>query len=253
MTFARIGTLWLALMAVSCTHALRPVAWDGPRQVRFVSYNIYKCNHGRDAVKDEIRRLRPDFLFVQELLVADSESFPKELGMRSVFHRHRNFPNEGIAILTNYPLNDVRRLFDEDGRAFAILARTEVDGRRFMVACVHLRAMMKAGEIFSADKTRQRELASLIAAWREAGSPPMIVGGDFNQIPSGANYHAMTCSFSDALKRLHKAEYTCDDVVKVRIDYFLCTPHWTPIDGGTSNSPASDHRAVWLVVGAVAG
>ena len=75
----------------------------------------------------------------------------------------------------------------------------------------------------------------------------MVIGGDFNQIPLGSNYGLMKRTFNDALATLGKDEYTCDQVLKVRLDYLLLTGHWGAGDGGTGAPGASDHRAIWVM------
>ena len=115
--------------------------------------------------------------------------------MRSAFSRHKNFPLEGIAILTNHPLTNLRPLFDHEGRAFALLADSIAEGCPFMIACVHLRGPMSVGELWSTDKTRAKELETLFAAWRDAGSLPMIIGGFlldyFNSQSANSGYRAV--------------------------------------------------------------
>jgi endonuclease/exonuclease/phosphatase family metal-dependent hydrolase len=216
------------------------------RPLRFMSWNIYKCNNGRDTVKAQFTTLQPDFVFVQELLVKDRHTLPAELGMHSVFAAHKNFPDEGIAILTKHRLDSVKTLFDDEGRAFALVADATVDLRRFTVASVHLTAMTSLRELSKSDRQRRNQLDQLIAHWKSNGSAPIVIGGDFNQIPLGSNYGLMKRTFNDAIATLAKDEYTCDQVVKVRLDYLLCTSEWNAMDGGTGPAGASDHRPIWI-------
>src|SRR5438067_811029 len=80
------------------------------------------------------------------------------------------------------------------GGSFGVWAVAVVDGKKFLVADVHLSATwnMNPVHVQQSGENRARELTALFNAWRARGSPPMIVGGDFNQIPMGNNYAQMT-------------------------------------------------------------
>ena len=100
-------------------------------------------------------------------------------------------------------------------------------------------------------EARSREISNLRDAWRARGSPPIIIGGDFNQLPVGNNYAAMQQDWTDALASLGKTDATFKDkLLRTRIDYFLLSKGWSAHDGGVVQSEASDHRPVWMEVSA---
>ena len=108
---------------------------------------------------------------------------------------------------------------------------------------------LKLTDLSNADGHRATELAALLRDWESRGRPPMIVGGDFNQLASGPNYRTMTRSFNDALWKLSQIGWTCEHgLLKTRIDYLLTTKDWKPTAGGVINSDASDHRPIWVEV-----
>jgi endonuclease/exonuclease/phosphatase family metal-dependent hydrolase len=126
-----------------------------------------------------------------------------------------------------------------------------VDGKKFHVACVHLSATWKASLSHANEQANRRhsELRNLRAAWDALGRPPIVVGGDFNQLPVGNNYFVMTERWTDALASLGKTGNTFKSgLLRTRIDYLLVSPGWAVRDGAVVVSDASDHRPVWVEV-----
>jgi endonuclease/exonuclease/phosphatase family metal-dependent hydrolase len=94
---------------------------------------------------------------------------------------------------------------------------------------------------------RNRQLEVIRQTWRDEGSPPLVVAGDFNQPAVGENYALMTRDFTDTLATLGQTTATFGrKLLQVRIDYVLTTPHWQPLEGGVIHGNASDHRPVWV-------
>jgi hypothetical protein len=60
----------------------------------------------------------------------------------------------------------------------------------------------------------------------------------------------MTRHWNDGLKALGKDQNTFHEkLLATRIDYFLLSKDWKPIDGGVVDSDASDHRPIWIKAG----
>ena len=79
--------------------------------------------------------------------------------------------------------------------------------------------------------------------------PPIVLGGDFNQLPLGNNYAEMTADFTDALKAIHQDDSTfIDGFLHTRIDYLLLSREWEPVKGAVVLSDASDHRPIWVEI-----
>jgi endonuclease/exonuclease/phosphatase family metal-dependent hydrolase len=94
---------------------------------------------------------------------------------------------------------------------------------------------------------RRRQLDVIHNIWRETGSPPLVIAGDFNQPAVGENYAQMTREFNDTLKVLGQTGSTFGrKLLQLRIDYLLATPHWEPLAGGVIPGKASDHRPIWV-------
>ncbi len=224
------------------------------KPIRITSYNILHNRRGRDAVIHQIRLTKPDFVLLEELDGDDLREMSKQLGMDYQFY----YPSEnldgehatwGNAILARHPLYDARSIPNPGGGSFGVWAWSVIDNKKFMIACVHLSATWNANpkHIAESSNNRYKEITNLKKAWKALNKPPIIVGGDFNQLPIGNNYTEMTTGFTDALKELKQDDATfIDGVLRTRIDYFLTSPQWTATDGAVVITDASDHRPIWI-------
>jgi endonuclease/exonuclease/phosphatase family metal-dependent hydrolase len=231
------------------------------KPVRVASYNILHNRRGRDAVVKQIQSIKPDFVLLQELDGDDLRDMSKQLGMDYQFY----YPSEnldgehatwGNAVIAKHPLYDARAIPNPGGGSFGVWAWTVIDNKKFMIACVHLSATWNANpkHIAESSNNRYKEITNLKKAWEARNKPPIIVGGDFNQLPIGNNYTAMTADFTDALKQLKQDDATfVDGVLRTRIDYLLISPEWSATDGAVVISDASDHRPIWIEAKAKAG
>jgi endonuclease/exonuclease/phosphatase family metal-dependent hydrolase len=231
--------------------------WGPPvKAVRVASYNILHNHRGMTGVLDAIRSERPDFVFLQEVERRDLSRMAAALDMLpAAYYASENlagtFASWGNAILSRYPLSDVASIPNPGGGSFGVWATAVVDEARFKVACVHLSATWKANpkHLIDSSNNRWKELSNLVKAWEEAGSPPIVVGGDFNQLAIHNNYALMTRHWRDALKELGSVEFTFSTkLVRTRIDYFLVSKEWRVLSGGVGTSQASDHRPIWVEV-----
>ena len=218
--------------------------------VRVVSYNIHKCQRGYDAIVNEIRAMSPDVAFCQEVRLEDADRLGESVGLRVEFWRHKNYPNEGVAIFSRTRLENVKPVFDPDGRLCALFADTTLaGGRRVTLVSVHLQASQRwtPGALGATDRMRGTEIGLIQQTWRDRGSPPVLIGGDFNQLPMGRNYDAMRETFRDALAEIDRKGATLGDgVLKARVDYLLYAGGWKIEKGDVARQGASDHRMIWI-------
>jgi endonuclease/exonuclease/phosphatase family metal-dependent hydrolase len=255
---AMLWGLFLAPRAVS-PPAPTDVPWGVPqRPIRFVSYNILHNQRGIERVADEINARRPDFVLLQEAESRDLIELAARLDMERHHHprlyeRSSNLAGRkatwGNFILSKHPVFEAASIPNPGGGSFGVWATAVVDGRKFVVANVHLSATRNANPVHikQSGVNRHKELTALASAWRGRGSPPIVIGGDFNQIPMGNNWSVMTGTWRDALGALGHDDVTFGEgVLRTRIDYFLTSPDWQPLDGGVAPRGASDHRLIWL-------
>src|SRR5688572_16597241 len=126
--FATVLVLTL-LVAVGCdAQPAPPSTWGPPtRSVRFASYNTLKSSRGRDKILADIRAKSPDIVFLQEVPTELGDPTARDLDMHHAFHKHVNFPSEGIAIYSRWPLTSVAPVVDNAGRTCGLFADTQID------------------------------------------------------------------------------------------------------------------------------
>jgi len=261
---AVLGGLFLAPRAAA-PPAPTDVPWGVPtRTLRFASYNILHAQRGLDRIAAEVVKLQPDFVFLQEVESADAAQLAKALGMQANYYPHVYQTSENLAgpraswgnlILSRHPIYAAASIPNPGGGSFGVWADAVVDGKRFIVADVHLSATWKANPVHvkQSGEYRYKELSNLVNAWHDRGSPPIIVGGDFNQIPMGNNYELMIREWTDALPALGHSDVTFGEgLLRTRIDYFLLSKDWRAQAGGIGSTGPSDHRPIWIDVAGIA-
>lgn len=232
-------------------------SWAAPdRAVRIVEYNVQWNQAGVEKVAATIKQAHPDIVLLSEVPPRDVEAMARQVGLADSGLNVYVTPNNpgdwslpSTAILSRFPITNARPIPNPGGRDFGVMGEITVDRARFCVAAVHLTAPRKASfqELSSSDKQRAIELGALMSEWQSRGNPPLIVGGDFNQIEFGWNYDAMTKSFTDALARLNHKDWTCQHgVLRTRIDYLLLSKEWHAKDGAVIEASTSDHRPIWI-------
>ncbi len=242
----------LLLLLAGChkpSPAVAPASQWGPpeKSIRVISFNVQHCDRGRDKVVKTVQDLAPDVIFMQEVRVEDAEPLGKALGFYHAFRKHENFPGEGVAMYSKYPLTQVQAVLDKDGRACALFADVSVQGKQFTLVSVHLQATQQLRKFSETERNRGAEIALIKETWVARGSHPILIGGDFNQIPSGRNYALMKETFTDALARLgHTRPTLGEGMLRARVDYFLHSGAWTATDGGVGPMGVSDHRPIWI-------
>jgi endonuclease/exonuclease/phosphatase family metal-dependent hydrolase len=226
------------------------------KPIRIASYNILHNRRGRDRVVQQVQSIKPDFVLLQELDADDLREMSKQLGMEHQFY----YPSEnldgqnanwGNAVISTHPLYDARSIPNPGGGSFGVWAWSVIDGKKFMIGCVHLSATWNANprHIAESSNNRYKEITNMRRAWEALSKPPLILGGDFNQLPIGNNYTEMTADWTDALKSLKQDDSTfVDGVLRTRIDYLLSSSGWSATDGAVVISEASDHRPIWVEV-----
>jgi endonuclease/exonuclease/phosphatase family metal-dependent hydrolase len=228
------------------------------KRLRVVAYNVYWHQHGIDKVAETILSQRPDVVLLSEVPPRDVPPLAQKLNLRGPdgelhYYVTPNNPNEwalpSTAIISRLPLQNSHPIPNPGGRDFAVMSDLTFADKRVAIAAIHCTATRKItpGAMKEADAARAQEIAALQREWTDRGKPPLIGGGDFNQLASGSNYRAMKEHFTDALATLGKTDWTCaHGLLKTRVDYILTTPDFKPCDGGVVGSNASDHRLIWV-------
>src|SRR5436309_14913572 len=78
--------LFLAPHPASPPPAPAAIEWGVPaRQLRFVSYNVLHNQRGLERVVEQIKKLQPDFVFLQEVESDHVREMAKQLGMERTY------------------------------------------------------------------------------------------------------------------------------------------------------------------------
>jgi endonuclease/exonuclease/phosphatase family metal-dependent hydrolase len=230
------------------------------RTVRVAAYNVYHNYRGVGRTVGELKKLdpAPDFIFLSEVEPHQVKPMAEALGMPHAYYpdlgrgpdgKHE-FPD--AVILSKHPLYDGRPLRGKQGPVFGLWATTVVDGKNFALVVVHLWPTFGVDprHVAFTAQMRNEQLHVILDTWRQEGSPPIVVGGDFNQPALGGNYATMTAHWTDALAALGRGGPTFKyGLLETRIDYLLVSPEWKPIVGDVIQGRASDHRPVWVDLG----
>ena len=170
------GALILGLLAVTpFAHAPKAPAdvpaGAPPRTVRVVCYDLAHQHPRNDPMLDDIRKLNPDYILLQGVDEDDSVAAAELLQMQARFHPQLYQRSEHLAgpkgvwgnlILGRQPLYNGAPLGSVRG-GFGASAVSVVDGRKFLIASIHLAGDQALGEA-----------ENLTAIWKARGSPPMV-------------------------------------------------------------------------------
>jgi endonuclease/exonuclease/phosphatase (EEP) superfamily protein YafD len=186
--------------------------WSPPdKLIRIVSCNVQHNQRGIDKILDDLRKLEPDIVLLQEIEKTELSQMTEALHtLPAIYHASENLAGRraswGNAILSKYPLYEGSTVPSGAGGSFGVWATAVVGNAKFKIVSVHLASV-------------GNELSQLAQVWQEAGARPIIVGGVFNQ---GPMTHPWTAAGTT----------------------FLISKEWKSIEtGGAEGEP------VWLVAG----
>jgi len=162
-----------------------------------------------DSIAQVINNQSPDLVAVQEVdvntkrsgKINEAELIAKKTGMKYFFAKSINFEggDYGILILSKYPIQSSKeyKLPTEEGtkgepRVLATSVVKLPDNREIMFACTHL-------DVQKNNTSRMMQVGKIIEVLKSV-TIPVIIGGDFNDVPS-----------SEVIKKVDTAfTRTCD-------------------------------------------
>jgi endonuclease/exonuclease/phosphatase family metal-dependent hydrolase len=227
--------------------------------LRVMTYNIH-VGVGMDKrldlhrIAEVINRQHPDLVGLQEVdrgvqrtqRIDEIAEIAKLTRMESAFAFNLAYQGGqyGVAILSRFPIIETdHRLFknlrEAERRGF-IRAQVNFHGRKLNFVTTHLDYQFDDGRIYEAEQ--------LLAGLKDV-QEPLIVVGDFNDIPTGGAYKLMSGQFADAWIESAAPEqglsYPADKPAK-RIDYILSrrTDSIRTKNAWTVSTLASDHVPV---------
>ncbi|MCA8941473.1 MAG: endonuclease/exonuclease/phosphatase family protein [Planctomycetes bacterium] len=247
-----IASLFLCLLG-ACSW----VRADGC-SLRVMAYNV-KHGHGMDGRVDiaraaqVIRTRSPDLVALQEIDVGVDRSGrvdqPAELGrltgMHHAFGKFLDYGggDYGLAILSRFPITEVRRIVLPDGRhepRSALLVRVDPPGFSLPVdfVCVHLDWLQ--------DDTRRFAQAHELHAALGATPHPVIVAGDFNDRPESRTMRFVFGEYQSVPKPAGgRFTFPADAPVR-EIDYVVVRSNvpWSGSCRVVDEPLVSDHRPI---------
>ena len=242
--------LALSLVATNARPAARAVSTPAAsRTIRVMTYNIH-VGIGMDKkldlqrIADVINKEKPDLVGLQEVdrgvqrtqRVDEIAELSKLTRMDYAFAFNLAYQGGqyGVAILSRFPIHATehrlyKNLREAERRGF-IRAEITVHGRKLNFVTTHLDYQHDDGRLFEA----QQMLAGLSNV-----TGPLIIVGDFNDVPAGDTYKLMRTLFNDAWVETRGSDegfsYPADKPAK-RIDYIF-----------TRESDAIRTKRAWVV------
>jgi len=255
LLFALSGLAIFSLPAARTSFAALPVS----QKVRVMTYNIH-VGVGMDKQLDlpriaaVINAQHPDLVGLQEVdrgvtrtqgidEIAELARLTR-MDYAYAFNLRYQGGQYGVAILSRFPIRATdHRLYQntrEAERRGFIRAEVSVSGQTVHFVTTHLDYQYADGRLF--------ESQQLLSALKDVKGP-LIVVGDFNEIPGGSAYRLMRYQFEDAWIESRGTEegfsYPADKPAK-RIDYifFRSTDRVRTRRAWIVNTLASDHVPV---------
>ena len=251
----------IALLGASQTGqaALPLPSAPAKNSLRVMTYNIHvgigmdkKLNLQRIA--DVINREHPDLAGLQEVdrgvqrteRIDEIAEIARLTRMEYAFAYNLQFQGGqyGVAILSRFPIKSIDHWrfanVREKERRGMIRVEVDVHGQTINFVTTHLDYQYEDGRVFEAE-----QLLKLLAGIKG----PLIVAGDFNDLPGAAAYRIMTRQFRDAWVESKAVgdglSYPADKPAK-RIDYIFYRPDdfIRATRAWIINTQASDHLPV---------
>lgn len=230
--------------------------------LRIASYNIRAALGGLDAVTEDLRRLDPDLVALQEVErgIARSRSqdqaghLGRDLGLNWAFAGSFEVDGgeHGIAVLSRYPIlqEEIVRLPQGTGRwpRVALKVRVDAPGGPLTFVCVHLARPW--GWPLSNLGARLEQMDALLESL-EGVEGPVIVAGDFNSLPisweAWKMAHRLQAAWNpwrDGWANSFPLESIGWPRGAVQIDHVFHDADWQSRGFWAGSLSASDHRPV---------
>ena len=226
---------------------------------------------GIDDMKQFTRFEQVDILCLLEFPSGGgNEKYVPAIMEQSGLKYHHKDQGRGLLIFSAYPiLNKGSKYFDNRVNGYQFI-EIEKEGKKIRIYNLHLQSNMVSG---TADKVAEHgnlqdketwlDIKGMMGKYRyftkkranQAGeitthiakSPyPVIVCGDFNDVPQSHAYHLLTSRLNDGFKKKGNGlGFTFSGSVPgLRIDYVLASSDFKLLSYQKKNIPFSDHKAI---------
>lgn len=263
-----IGTMWQF-------RSLDKTA-DAQPGIKVATYNVFMFNRETSGfmaqdILAEMRRQNVDVLCMQEY--SDVSGDKKNSESYKEYFPHMRFGRDDMVIYSRYPIKDSKKILFEDTNNSAMWADIDVKGNKIRVFNVHLettgingtqhkiRGMQAKGyEIDDSQIMKtifgnymlgimfRSTQANLIANEVRASENPVILCGDFNDVPYSYVYNTMLSNMVDGFKECGSgwAQTYRLGHKPVRIDYIFHDETLHGLSYYKSDLTYSDHYPVFM-------
>ena len=232
--------------------------------IKIVSFNIQFSKDVAKVLKElgsngQIKSA--DIIFLQEVVGVPghanahaAEIIAKKLNMNyayaPAFIHHRNEMDFGVAILTRFPIKDVKKIilphlhYKSKTQRIAIAATLHIGGKDLRVYSTHLETLQKS-------KQRIDQMLAINNDISKQVTDHVLVGGDFNTAPFWQRR-----KFLKAIKKIGLDNATRGIGVtmkklfgffQLQLDHIFSKDMWIIGKGRARFTKASDHRPIWVV------
>lgn len=264
-----IGTMWQF-------RSLDKKAADAQPGIKIATYNVFMFNRETSGfiaqdILAEMRRQNVDVLCMQEY--SDVSGDKKNSDSYKEYFPYMRFGRDDMVIYSRYPIKDSKKILFEDTNNSAMWADIDVKGDKVRVFNVHLettgingtqhriRGMQAKGYEIDDSKILQTIFgnymlgimfrstqANLIADEVRTSENPVILCGDFNDVPYSYVYNTMLGNMVDGFKECGSgwAQTYRLGHKPVRIDYIFHDEVMKGLSYYKSELTYSDHYPIFM-------
>jgi endonuclease/exonuclease/phosphatase family metal-dependent hydrolase len=251
---SQMCSLMLCLVSSACIGA--------PQQRPLLRVMTWNIHHARgldgevdiDRIAAEIRAAAPDLVALQEVDrgvrrtggLDIPAALAERTGMQVAFGKNIDYQggDYGNAVLTRMPIlrqhNHHYQMLRVGEQRGLLQVRVVWSGREIELWNTHID--------YRPDDSERRLNATEILARQAASDVPVILCGDFNDLPGSAVHSQLTATFRDSCADDASAFTYPAATPKKRIDWVLLTPSWQVVEASVPETVASDHRGVVVVL-----
>ncbi|PHN05481.1 endonuclease/exonuclease/phosphatase family protein [Flavilitoribacter nigricans] len=263
---------------------------DGETSLRVMSYNIFGFFNegagGRDArakwteaeIVDFYQQYRPDIWCLQEFTTVPKyvDQYAEMIKSNTALKNAYFEPQTGLALFSRYPVKGVKIHYFGDHNAINgyLIADIQHGDRTIRLFNIHLQTnavSQMAEDVAQNGQLREKEtwlqIKGMIGRYRRSAalrsdqareirklldeSPyPVILCGDFNDVPLSYAYHRISDKLTDGFQQKGKGLGTTfhGSLPALRIDYILSSPEFRTLDYRVLKKDFSDHYPVMSIL-----
>jgi endonuclease/exonuclease/phosphatase family metal-dependent hydrolase len=238
----------ITLASAITTLYLIQIEWQKKTEnIKVMTWNIHNGvgiddQYDIDRISSVIKTQNPDIIGLQEVEEDMAAYIADELDMEYIFGADYD-DDEGNAILSKYPIEDVQNLYlSPDNARSLIRAEIIIDSEKWYFFITHL--SLRPTE----DNLRQTK--QILSKVLKGYSRRVVLIGDFNFGPDSEQYdkilHHETIRLIDTYRHLNEDSGLTfrTDYLFRRIDYIFCSSDLKPTISEVVHSFSSDHCAL---------